>query len=89
MKGHFGQGHLFDEDRIWMANTNFPYGIRKEIAPGFNAQKMICLVRNPLEVISTLAYIVHMQSETLDSVEKFENFPSFWAKWVIRISTYI
>ena len=43
---------------------------------------MFCVVRNPLEVFPSFAYLVHLKSHSLVTNEKLhEKFPEWWAEW--------
>ena len=51
---------------------------------------MFCIVRNPLEVIPSFAYLVHMRSHSLVPKEKInEQFPEWWANWSKQVSEYM
>ena len=51
---------------------------------------MFCIVRNPLDVIPSFAYLVHMRSHSLVPNEKLhEKFPEWWAQWAKTVSEYI
>ena len=88
MMGLAGQEHVFDENRVWITKTHFPFAMGSE--PKFRAQKLLCVVRNPLDVIPSFAYLVHMLSHSLVPNEKLhECFPQWWAEWTKTIAEYI
>ena len=81
MMGLFGQEHVFDENRIWVTKTHYPFGRGTEAK--FSAQKMICIARNPLDVIPSFAYLIHLMSHSLITREKLHlHFPAWWTTWV-------
>ena len=88
MMGLLGQEHLFDENRVWITKTHFPFGKGNEAK--FSARKMFCIVRNPLDVIPSYAYLANMMSHSLVPREKLhERFPAWWAEWVKKVATLI
>lgn len=51
---------------------------------------MFCVVRNPLDIIPSFAYLVHTRSHSLVPNEKLhEEFPEWWAEWVRTVAEYI
>ena len=67
MIGQAGQAHVNDEKRVWMTMTNYPLVNRDSIP--FNAEKMICLVRNPLDIIASCAFRHCLHSHNLKPQE--------------------
>ena len=64
MMGLVGQGHTNDDDHVWLTKTHFPLQMTgTEYA--FPAEKMICVVRNPLDIIASYAIFVSMKSHSL------------------------
>ena len=55
--GLLGQEHVCDDNLVWITKTHFPFGYGGEAK--FQSQKMFCIVRNPLEVIPSFAYLKH------------------------------
>ena len=53
MMGLLGTYHVCDERTVWITKTHYPMGNGSE-AP-FNAQKMIIIVRNPIDAIPSFA----------------------------------
>ena len=64
MMGLAGQAHVNDNDTVWMTKTHFPLRMGRDELP-FTAEKMFCVVRNPLDVIASYAYFVCMKSHSL------------------------
>ena len=86
--GLLGQEHLPGENRIWITKTHFPYN--HETEPAFQAQKMFCVVRNPLEIIPSIAYLLHTWGHSLVTNEKLhQEFPEWWNNWVKDFATRI
>ena len=51
---------------------------------------MFSVVRNPLDVIPSFAYLIHMRSHSLVPNEKLhEEFPSWWDEWARTVAKYI
>ena len=81
MIGQAGQAHVNDEKRVWMTMTNYPL-VNHDSIP-FNAEKMICLVRNPLDIIASCAFRHCLHSHNLKPQESLnQQFPEWWDKWV-------
>ena len=88
MMGLLGQEHVFSERRIWIAKTHYPLQTGDECV--FGAQKMFCVVRNPLDVIPSFAYLVHTRSHSLVPNEKLhEEFPEWWTEWSKTVAEYM
>ena len=65
MMGLAGQGHVCDEDNtVWITKTHFPINFTDTEIP-FTAEKMFCVVRNPLDVIASYAFFVSLKSHSL------------------------
>ena len=79
--GLLGQEHTSTENRVWMTKTQSPMQSKTSIS--FMANKMICLVRNPLDVIASHAEHLNMRSHNLSTAESFDdNFPEWWSDFV-------
>ena len=88
MMGLLGEDHVNDDDDVWITKTHFPLMCGDE--KSFHAQKMICVVRNPLDVIPSFANLLHMRSHSLIPQEKLhEKFPEWWAEWSKTVAEYI
>ena len=64
MKGRAGQGHVSDNDKVWITSTHFPYKMA-ETRQSIEAQRVLCVVRNPLDVIASYAYTSSTMSNGL------------------------
>ena len=61
-----------------------------DTSESFNAQKMIVIVRNPLDVILSFANLMLLQSHTLEPNELYhQQFPDWWEKWALKIAKEI
>lgn len=58
MMGRAGQGHVSDNDKVGITSTHFPYKTA-ETRQSIDAQRVIWVVRNPLDVIASYAYLQH------------------------------
>ena len=63
MMGMQGQEFVNDSNKVWVTGTHFP--VQSADAKKFNAQKMICIVRNPLDVIASNAKFYATQGHNL------------------------
>ena len=68
MMGLLGQETVCDSNRVWVTKTHYPLQFGTE--PFFNAQKMICIVRNPIDIIPSYAYLSTFISHSLVPNEK-------------------
>ena len=89
MMGLAGQGHVNDDNDVWITKTHFPLQMTGTEYP-FSAEKMICIVRNPLDIIASYAFFVCMKSHSLVPQENLnEAFPEWWTGWVKSMSDQI
>ena len=80
MRGLLGQEHLVNENKVWITETHFPHQTSANIS--FCANKMFCIVRNPLDVMPSHAQFINMKSHWLTSREKLnEDFAEWWAEF--------
>ena len=81
MMGLLGTYHTSEENRVWITKTHYPGGFGTEAH--FNAQKMIIIVRNPIDVMPSFANLSLLKSHSKTTVEKFDkDFPEWWDEWV-------
>ena len=89
MMGLVGQGHTNDDNQVWLTKTHFPLQMTGT-EHAFAAEKMICVVRNPLDIIASYAFFVSMKSHSLVPEEKLnERFPAWWKEWVTTMAEQI
>jgi len=57
------------------------------VSTPFNANKMIVIARNPLDVIPSFANLVNTASHSLEINEEYHiNFPEVWWEWVSKMT---
>ena len=80
--GDLGELHTSASGRVWFTKTNHPMDSKPQ---NFDAQKMIVVVRNPLDVIRELADSKNLfaAQDRLQIVGNYnENHADWWDKWV-------
>jgi hypothetical protein len=75
--GMIGEQH-FGDNTIWLTKTHAPFF--KESAP-YLADKIICIIRNPIEVFPSMASLYNTGSHTLEP-EKPWNQYDFWESFI-------
>ena len=89
MMGRAGQGHVSDNDKVWITSSHFPFKTA-ETRQTIEAQRVICVVRNPLDVIASYAYTSSTMSHSLMPQESLpEAFPEWWKVWVREMADKI
>ena len=82
--GNLGELHNSDEGKVWFTKTNHPIDTRTS---EFNAQRVVCVVRNPMDTIKTSSDIKNLfgceSSLEVASDYSDEKFAEWWKKWVI------
>lgn len=79
--GLVGEGHSAT-DEVWINKTHYPC-----IVPGMtktmNINKQIYLMRNPMDVIVSIAHMLMTMSHELVPKEQYYiDFPEFWEDWI-------
>ena len=78
LMGLAGEG-LVDK-RVWIVKTHYPEGYGKT---QFYAERVILLVRNPLDCITSLFNMVCTGSHNRSiSDQDYEKFPRHWKEWI-------
>ena len=78
--GMLGQDHVCDENTVWITKTHYPLKMKDK---SFKAQKMFCIVRNPIDVFPSYASLRLLTSHSLELNEKLnEKFPEWWEQFV-------
>ena len=73
MMGFLGEGHSGD-DSVWVTKTHHPWDF--VLTYPFNADKMIYLMRNPIDSIPSLMHLVNTNSHSIVPTEDIEKeFP--------------
>ena len=81
MMGLLGTYHTSEDRSVWVTKTHYPGGYGNEAH--FNAQKLITIVRNPIDAIPSFANLSQLKSHSLQPVEKYHiDFPEWWNDWV-------
>ena len=82
MMGLVGTHIVSDTNLVWLTKTHFPLNVYR-IEEEFNAQKMIVIMRNPIDVIPSLANLFIAKSHDFVFENKIhEEFPKFWDEFV-------
>jgi hypothetical protein len=74
------KGEEIVDDRVWVVKAHHP-----AVMPGvlqFECNKVICLVRNPLDVIYSFACLTQTMSSTKKPAFKLEEQTEWWDWWV-------
>jgi hypothetical protein len=82
------KGEDIVDDTVWVRKTHSPWCM--PFAPLFHCNKMIIVVRNPLDVIVSWLNLVAQachNSKTEYTVEK--DYPVWWGKWVVETAGFI
>ena len=79
--GLLGQNINSESNRVWITKTHYPRGA--SLGTVFEAQKMIVIARNPIDVIPSYANLRTLKSHSLEPNERYDiDKPEFWAEWV-------
>jgi hypothetical protein len=85
MCGLAGEGHV-SEDNVWITKSHSP--LDSHFIPMFHANKMIFLMRNPLDVIPSLCNLLNFGSHSLSPKEEYHSvFPSFWDRIIKQLTS--
>ena len=72
--------HIVD-DTVWIVKTHSPWIMPD--APVFHCNKMIVIVRNPLDVIISFLHLFSLGNHVQKApFEYHERFPKWWDRWV-------
>ena len=74
MMGMIGEEVVSDENLVWITKTHYPAPLFKK---KFNAQKMIVVVRNPIDVFPSFASLMNCCSHSLVPCESYKDL-EFW-----------
>ena len=85
MMGLLGTETVCDSNRVWITKTHFPLQYMEE--KSFHAQKVICVVRNPIDVIPSYAYLRSFVSHSVvPNEELHREFPEWWNEWILGVA---
>ena len=81
MMGLLGQNIVADDNTVWVTKTHDPKA--RPDQPAFTANKIISIQRNPIDVIVSFAYLVNLNSHSLEPNEQLnKDLPEEWNAWV-------
>jgi hypothetical protein len=76
------KGEDIVDDTVWVGKTHSPWLM--PYAPVFHCNKMVIVVRNPLDVIvSWLNLIAQASHNAKTEYEVDKEYPNWWAEWAI------
>lgn len=74
-------GEEVTDDRVWVVKAHHP-----GLMPGaitFNSTKVICCIRNPIDVFVSFATFVNAMSHSAQTeYEIYKDFPEWWTWWI-------
>jgi len=69
------------DNTVWVTKTH--HSLEMPEATKFTANKNIAIVRNPIDVMPSLAYLINTTSHGITFREKInEEFPDYWNTWI-------
>ena len=80
--GLLGQQTVSDSNLVWVTKTHYPLNVfqNEEV---FNAQKMIVIVRNPIDIIPSVAGLDISKSHSFEFTNNLNiEFPEWWVGWM-------
>ena len=84
MMGMLGEDTVCESKKVWINSTHYPYMQPSARSRTYNAQKMICMVRNPLDVIALNAYFHILRGHDIAPEQSIDKeYPEFWEEFVI------
>ena len=86
MWGLLGQQITSDDKLVFVTKTHFPFNVFKT-EEHFTANKMIVIVRNPLDVLPSFATLTQTKGHSAVVNEQFDiDFPDWWDNFITAIS---
>lgn len=74
-------GEEIIDDRVWVIKAHHP-GLMPGVIP-FDSHKVICCIRNPIDVFVSFATLVNTLSHTAQPEFEYQkDFPEWWDWWV-------
>jgi hypothetical protein len=78
------KGEDIVDDTCWIIKTHSPWCMM--YAPEFKCQKILCIVRNPLDVILSWLNLVSTMSHAIKVPFDYAvEYPNWWQKWVEKL----
>ena len=85
MMGLIGEGII--DNRTWIIKAHHPFKL--EGAVKFNSNKVICCVRNPLDVLPSWASLCNTVNHAAKPEFEYEvDYPEWW-DWFVRKQTLV
>jgi len=85
MNGMIGEDTV--DDKVWIVKTHSPWCMPE--APPFSCNKILLVVRNPLDsIMSWLECVQHGNHSTKADFEIQEEYPNYWDEWVKDCGEY-
>ena len=78
MCGQLGEEHA-DSNLTWITKTHWPSPINRE---KFHAQKMIVVVRNPIDVLPSFCGLLNTMSHSLTPQRPYNELTEFWDSFI-------
>lgn len=72
-----GEETVAHENLCWVTKTHWPMDSPMGSSP-FKTQKCISVVRNPIDVIASMSYLINLGSHTLTTNEKINEVDPVW-----------
>ena len=84
--GMYGEGTVADDNLVWVTKTHYPmespHGVTK-----FSSQKQIVVVRNPIDVFSSMAHLAMTGSQSVTPIEQYHvDCPVFWDSFLKAVA---
>ena len=79
MMGMPGEEVVCDDNLVWITKTHYPGPMWKR---KFHSQKMIVIVRNPIDVFPSFASLLNCCSHSLVPEQSYDELHGFWDAWV-------
>ncbi len=80
------KGEDIVDDTVWIVKTHSPWIMPH--APVFYCNKIICIVRSPIDVIISFLHLFTVANHTQKApFEYHERHPKFWDEWIKMCAT--
>ena len=81
--GMAGEEHVSDDNTVWVTKTHYPEPGPPFVAREFTMDRVIVIVRNPLDAIPSYLLLRSLGSHSLTCQENIsEAYPVQWDQWV-------
>jgi len=83
MMGMAGENHVPDDGTVWVTKSHWPSPPPPMTQRDFTMDRAIVLVRNPIDVMSSMFLFINTGSHSMTCKEKInEAFPAEWDEWI-------